>query len=152
MDFIVGTDGLCKNNQAKGGMPGSWAFAVFKTDGETYIGHKKGTSKSTTNNEMELQAIVEALHWADKHNKTIKILSDSSYCVKGLTEWYDGWVRRGWKTAKNEPVANMKLFQKAHLLLLKTNSEIEWVKGHAGHVINERADMFCNEAYLGECW
>lgn len=146
MDFLVATDGLCKNNQAQGGQKGSWAFVVFK--GSEYVGHKKGTNASTTNNEMELRAVVEALLWASKHSKSVEILSDSNYVVKGLTEWFNGWKSRGWKTAKGEPVANIELFKTAHQLLNETSSKITWVKGHAGHKENDRADMYCNEAYI----
>lgn len=146
MDFLVATDGLCKNNQAQGGQKGSWAFVVFK--GSECLGHKKGVNSSTTNNEMELTAVVEALLWASKHSKSVEILSDSNYVVKGLTEWFNGWQRRGWKTAKGEPVANIELFKTAYKLLNETGSKITWVKGHSGHKENEMADMYCNEAYI----
>ena len=149
MDFIVATDGLCKNNQAKGGQPGAWAFAVFKSDG-TYVGHKKGTNESTTNNEMELKAIHEALLWAHKHNKSIKILSDSNYCVNGLTTWYEGWVRRGFTTSSGAPVKYSEVFEECYNLLQLTRSSLEWVKGHSGNRYNEHADTLCNEAYFGQ--
>jgi ribonuclease HI len=149
MDFLVATDGLCKNNQAQGLQKGSWAFVVFQVENKEYVGHKKGVSPKTTNNEMELRAIVEALLWASKHRKKIEILSDSNYAVRGLTEWFNGWKTRGWKTSKGEPVANVELFQTAHKLLEETGSKISWVKGHAGNKENEMADMYCNEAYIG---
>jgi ribonuclease HI len=144
--MLIATDGLCKGNT--GGSPGSWAFAVFDPKSGKYIGHKKAYKAATTNNEMELTAILEALKWADKYKIKVHILSDSSYSIKCLTEWYTGWMTRGWKTSKNEPIKNLDIIREAKRLLDKTNSTIEWVKGHSGNKYNEMADTLCNEEYF----
>lgn len=145
MAIVIGTDGLCKNNQAKGGQKGTWAFSVFKDD--VLIGSKSGHDASTTNNAMEATAILEALKWANKAtNEIVTILSDSNYLVQSVNVWSKNWERNGWKTSKGEPVANKELIQgilrelKGHKLL--------WVKGHAGIKENEAADSRCNEEYI----
>ena len=147
-DFIVGTDGLCKNNQAQGGQPGAWAFVVFK--GTKKVGHRKGVRPETTNQEMELYACLEALRWASKHNIRIKILTDSKYVERGFNEWITGCKKNNWKTSKNERVKYADFWKEAEKLLQETDSLVEWVKGHSGVRENEAADMYCNEAYFNK--
>lgn len=144
MAIIIGTDGLCKNNQAKGGQKGTWAFAVF-IDG-VYKGGKSGNNPSTTNNEMELTAILEALKWAKKHNITASIKTDSNYAVNCIYKWSDNWIKNGWVNSKREPVANQHLIKP--ILESLGSCSIEWVKGHAGIEENEMADHLCNQEYL----
>lgn len=148
VDYLVSTDGLCKGNQNAGGQPGSWAFVVFDPKTGDEIGHKKGFRPTTTNNEMELYAVLEAIRWASKHKKTIHILSDSDYVVKGLNEWIKGWVRRDWKNTKGQRVKYREYWQECDKYLNETESVIEWVKGHAGNKYNEAADVYCNEVYF----
>lgn len=141
---VIGTDGLCKNNQAKGGQKGTWAFAVFM--GGVYKGNKKGHSASTTNNEMELTAILEALKWAYKHKITATIKTDSKYATQCIYSWSPAWKRNGWRNSKGEPVANQELIQQ--ILNHLGTCRVEWVKGHAGIKENEAADTLCNEEYI----
>lgn len=143
--YIVGTDGLCKNNQAQGLQKGTWAFVVF--DGNTMLGGQSGHSSKTTNNEMEAVAVLKALQWANKYNSAVTIHSDSNYVVQAITQWSKNWLKNGWKTSKGEPVANAEVFKEI-LAELRPYHHILWVKGHAGNPINEAADMRCNEEYL----
>lgn len=145
-NYVVGTDGLCKNNQKAGGQKGTWAFVVFNED-KKIIGGKSGHNPSTTNNEMEGFAILEALKWANKYRVAIQIHSDSDYMVKAITVWSNGWVRNGWKTSGGKPVANKELIQNI-LAELRPWHSISWVKGHAGNPVNEAADSRCNEEYI----
>lgn len=144
--IVVATDGLCKNNQAAGGQPGAWAFVVFA--GTENKGHKKGFKPNTTNNEMEAYAILQALTWLHKAGKPeVKILTDSNYCLRAITEWSKNWSRNGWRNSKGETVANKEIFQEI-LGLLYPGVKLEWVKGHSGNRFNEAADTLCNEAYI----
>lgn len=144
--MIIATDGLCKNNQAKGGQPGTWAFVVFKQN--KFVGYKSGHSPSTTNNEMEALAVLKALEWLHRAGKPqVTILSDSSYVVKSVLEWSPGWVSRGWKNSKGEPVANQNIFKQI-LSLLYPGVKLEWVKGHSNNKYNEAADLRCNEEFF----
>lgn len=140
--FQVATDGACKGNPG----PGTWAFVVFDQHGNKCLGHKKGHEVSSTNNVMELTAILQALAWAFKHKKAINILTDSNYCYKGITEWLPKWKANGWRTASGAPVKNAELWKKVHL----GKNTIEKVKGHSGHHMNEMADMYCNEEYINK--
>ena len=138
-DYLVSTDGACKGNPGKG----TWAFVVYSPNGNTLIGHKKGSSPNTTNNKMELTAILEALLWASKHSKRLHIKSDSSYCVKGITEWMNSWADKNWCGVKN-----VDLWQQVYNLWGSGSHKIEKVKGHSGDRHNEAADMYCNEEYM----
>ena len=110
------------------------------------LGHKKGSKLSSTNNEMELTAIVEAMAWAEKHGNTIDILTDSTYCLFGLTSWLETWKRKGWKRGTGEPVKNLELWQQ--LDSCNCVYTIKKVKGHSGNKFNDAADMYCNEEYI----
>lgn len=143
--YLIGTDGACKGNPG----PGTWAFVVFKdTHVPEMVGHKKGHKAETTNNEMELTAIVECLRWANKHKLKVEIMTDSAYCLNGITKWLEGWKARGWKTAKGSPIANQELWNMLDVLYDPSKHKFTKVKGHSGDPINEAADMYCNEEYL----
>lgn len=136
-DLVIATDGSCKGNPG----PGGWAW-VEQLSGET----RSGGATSTTNNIMELTAMIEALEYAGPQANLL-LRSDSSYVIKSLTEWAPGWRRRGWKKADGKPVANRELIQRLlDLYESRTgNTKIEWVRGHAGDAANELADKLAVE-------
>jgi ribonuclease HI len=135
--IVVYTDGACKGNPGRGG----WG-AVLRTD--NHEKHLKGGEKLTTNNRMEMTAVIEALK-ALKTDCEIDIYTDSQYVQKGVTEWLEGWKKRGWKTASKDPVKNADLWQILDVLLGNHHIRWHWVKGHAGHPGNELADALANE-------
>ena len=133
----VYTDGACKGNPG----PGGWG-AVLEFDGrerEIY-----GGEPATTNNRMELTAVIEALS-ALKRPCRVVLHTDSQYVQKGITEWINGWKARGWKTAAREPVKNADLWRKLDEVVRDHEIRWVWVKGHAGHDGNERADALANK-------
>ena len=134
------TDGACRGNPG----PGGWGVLLRIGDGDG-LKEKElwGGEASTTNNRMELTAVIEALG-ALKRPVTARVHTDSQYVIKGISEWIFGWKRNGWKTSDKKPVKNADLWQK--LDSLRTPHQIEWiwVKGHAGHPENERADALAN--------
>lgn len=126
------TDGACSGNPG----PGGWGVLL------RYGGHEKelcGGEAATTNQQMELQAAIEALKALNKPCR-ITIHSDSKYVVQGMTEWIHNWKAKGWKTAGKKPVSNLERWQQLDALAAKHNVSWEWIKGHAGHPENERAD------------
>jgi ribonuclease HI len=130
------TDGACKGNPGPGGW-GAWLKAAA---------HEKdlwGGDKLTTNNRMELTAVIEALA-ALKRTSTVALHTDSEYVRQGITTWIHSWKRRGWKTADNKPVKNVDLWQRLDALAALHRIEWHWVKGHAGDPGNERADALAN--------
>ena len=137
MDKIeIFTDGACKGNPG----PGGWGALLVAG------GHKKelfGGELNTTNNRMELKAVIEAL-LALKRPCEIVVHTDSKYVQKGISEWIHGWKARGWKTASKEPVKNVDLWQALDAAQATHRIEWRWVKGHAGHDGNERADALAN--------
>jgi ribonuclease HI len=131
------TDGACKGNPG----PGGWG-AVLEYDGterEMY-----GGEPSTTNNRMELTAVIEALA-ALKRPCRVILHTDSQYVQKGITEWINGWKARGWKTAAKAPVKNVDLWKKLDEVVRTHDIDWVWVKGHAGDEGNERADALANK-------
>jgi len=126
------TDGACSGNPG----PGGWGVLLRAGSHEKEL---CGGEKATTNQRMELQAAIEALK-ALKKRCRITIHSDSKYVVVGMTEWIHDWKRRGWKTAAKKPVANLELWQELDQLAASHEVSWKWVKGHAGHAENERAD------------
>ena len=133
------TDGACKGNPG----PGGWG--VFLKSGAT---EKElfGGERETTNNRMEMMAVIEALK-ALKRPCKVALHIDSQYVLKGITEWIHGWKAKGWKTAAKEPVKNADLWQEMDALVQAGGHDIDWrwVKGHAGHPGNERADALANK-------
>lgn len=133
---VIYTDGACKGNPG----PGGWG--VWMRAGE----HEKelwGGERSTTNNRMELTAVIEALA-SLKRTCDVTIYTDSEYVRKGMTEWIHGWKSRGWKTADRKPVKNAELWTRLDALAALHHVEWRWVKGHAGDPGNERADALAN--------
>ena len=130
------TDGACKGNPGPGGW-GAWLSAD---------GHEKelcGGEAHTTNNRMELTAVIEALA-SLKRSCTVTIHTDSEYVRKGITEWIHGWKQRGWKTADRKPVKNAELWVRLDALRELHEVHWRWVKGHSGDAGNERADALAN--------
>ncbi len=127
------TDGACSGNPG----PGGWGAILRKgaTEKELF-----GGEALTTNNRMEMMAVIEALR-ALKGPVEARVHTDSQYVQKGITEWIHGWKRRGWKTAGKEAVKNEDLWREMDRLAAQHKIEWIWVKGHAGHVENERADI-----------
>lgn len=134
---IIHTDGACKGNPG----PGGWG-AVLQAGG----GHEKelwGGEANTTNNRMELMAAIMALE-ALKRPCKVELHTDSKYVMHGITEWMRGWKARGWLTADKKPVKNAELWQRLDAARLRHDVKWRWVKGHAGHELNERADQLAN--------
>jgi ribonuclease HI len=131
------TDGACKGNPG----PGGWG-AVLEFDGrEREI---FGGEPATTNNRLELTAVIEALAALNRPCKVV-VHTDSQYVQKGITEWIRGWKARGWRTAAREPVKNADLWKKLDEAVAHHEIEWIWVRGHSGHEGNERADKLANK-------
>lgn len=133
----IATDGACKGNPGRGG----WG-AVLEYGGKER--EMFGGEASTTNNRMELTAVIEALA-ALKRPCRVIVHTDSQYVQKGITEWINGWKARGWKTAAKEPVKNVDLWKKLDEVVRTHEIDWIWVKGHAGDEGNERADALANK-------
>lgn len=134
---IIHTDGACSGNPG----PGGWG-AVLEYGG--HVKELKGGEAHTTNNKMELTAAIEALK-ALTRPVTVEIHTDSQYLRNGITGWIHGWKRNGWRTADRKPVKNAELWQALDAALQRHQVSWHWVKGHAGHDLNERADQLANE-------
>jgi ribonuclease HI len=136
--ITIYTDGACKGNPG----PGGWGalLQAGTTEKELY-----GGERETTNNRMEMMAVIQALK-ALKRPCRVTLHLDSKYVLQGLTEWLPGWKAKGWKTAAKQPVKNVDLWQELDALANGAGHEIEWrwVKGHAGNPGNERADALAN--------
>jgi ribonuclease HI len=133
---IIYTDGACRGNPGRGG----WGVILsYKaTVKELY-----GGDEDTTNNRMELMAAIQALEALTKPC-SVQLYSDSSYVLKGITEWMPNWKKRGWKTAARHPVKNVDLWQRLDTAIAQHNIEWKWVKGHSGDKGNDRADALAN--------
>ncbi|KRU21839.1 DNA polymerase III subunit epsilon [Psychrobacter piscatorii] len=134
---VAYTDGACKGNPGAGG----WGAHLIFSDGSTQDLY--GGDTETTNNRMELMGAIQALTHSS-HEQKLEIWTDSSYVQKGITEWIEGWKKKGWKTASKKPVANQDLWQQLDKLCQQRDVGWHWVKGHAGHAGNEKADELAN--------
>lgn len=131
------TDGACRGNPG----PGGWgALLRFGGEEKTLFGGQQ----DTTNNRMELTAVIEALG-ALKRPCDVTLTSDSTYVLKGIQEWMPNWKKRGWKTASKKPVKNVDLWKKLDVLIVEHKIDWQWVKGHSGHPENELADQLANQ-------
>jgi len=130
-------DGACSGNPGPGGFG-----AILR-----YGGHVKelsGGARETTNNRMEMTAAIEALRQLTRPCQ-VQITTDSQYLVKGMTEWIEGWQRKGWRNSKKEPVVNKDLWEQLLALTKAHSVQWKWVRGHDGHVENERCDQLARE-------
>ncbi len=133
---VIYTDGACRGNPG----PGGWGVIL------NYNGILKemyGAEKQTTNNRMELMAAIQALEALTKPC-SVQLNSDSSYVLKGITDWLPNWKKRDWKTAAKTAVKNEDLWRRLDSVITKHKIEWKWVKGHSGNVDNERADALAN--------
>lgn len=138
--IYIYSDGACKGNPG----PGGWGALLVKG------GHRKeisGGEANTTNNRMEMTAVIRALE-SLKHPSTVEVHTDSQYVQKGISEWMSGWKRRNWRTADGKPVKNQDLWLQLDSLSQLHRIEWKWVRGHAGHPENERADALANQGVL----
>lgn len=140
----VYTDGACSGNPG----PGGWGTVVYFTDGSVH--EMGGAAPQTTNNRMEMQAAIAALEFlaAAQPREPISLYTDSEYVMKGITQWIQGWKKKGWKTSTGKPVLNQDLWQ----VLDRLNSkQVVWryVRGHSGNTGNERCDAIARGFSLG---
>lgn len=139
MDHVeIFTDGACSGNPG----PGGWGAILRSGDTEKEL---SGSEKQTTNNRMEMMAVIAALE-ALKRPCRVTITTDSQYVMKGMTEWLAGWKAKNWKTAAKKPVKNVELWQRMDKAISQHEVEWQWVRGHQGHVENERADQLAVRA------
>jgi ribonuclease HI len=136
-ELFAYTDGACSGNPG----PGGWGALLQARDGETVVKERelKGGEADTTNNRMELLAAIAALETLERPSR-ITVITDSAYVKGGITEWLHGWKRNGWKTMSRKPVKNEDLWRRLDAAAARHDVTWEWVKGHAGHPENERAD------------
>ena len=132
----VYTDGACKGNPGEGG----WGALIVQGDTNKEI---YGGESNTTNNRMELMAVIKALSLMSSEND-VTIFTDSTYVQKGISEWIINWKRNGWKSSSKKPVKNKDLWVELDSLNASLSVNWKWVKGHAGHPENERADYLAN--------
>lgn len=133
---IIHTDGACKGNPG----PGGWG-AILQSGGKTK--ELRGGERLTTNNRMELTAAIMALEALNRPCR-VDLHTDSKYVMDGITSWIHGWKARGWKTADKKPVKNNDLWKQLDAARARHEVKWHWVKGHAGHTLNERADTLAN--------
>jgi ribonuclease HI len=134
----IWTDGGCKPNPG----PGGWSAILQFKGAEREL---SGGEAATTNNRMELTAAAEALETL-KRPCSVVVHTDSEYLKNGITRWHTGWVRKGWKNAAGDPVANMDLWRRILEAAKRHEIEWKWVRGHSGNPMNERADVLATQA------
>jgi ribonuclease HI len=134
------TDGACSGNPG----PGGWGAILVFGERENEL---KGGAAQTTNNRMELMGAISALE-ALKRPCRVDLYTDSQYLRGGITGWIHGWKRNGWRTAEKKPVKNVDLWQRLDAALKHHDVRWHWVRGHAGHAMNERADRLAREAIV----
>ncbi|MCR9087152.1 MAG: ribonuclease HI [Rhodobacteraceae bacterium] len=136
-ELFAYTDGACSGNPG----PGGWGALLVARDGETVLRERElsGGEPHTTNNRMELLAAITTLETLERPSQ-LTLVTDSAYVKDGITKWLAGWKRNGWKTAAKKPVKNDDLWKRLDEARARHDVTWEWVKGHAGHPENERAD------------
>ena len=136
-DLYAYTDGACSGNPG----PGGWGALLIARDGDKVLKTRElcGGEADTTNNRMELLAAIHVLETLERPS-TLTIITDSAYVKNGVTSWIHGWKRNGWRTSNKKPVKNVELWQRIDEAQARHDVTWEWVKGHAGHPENERAD------------
>ena len=136
-DLFAYTDGACSGNPG----PGGWGALLIARDGETVLKERElsGGEADTTNNRMELLAAINALEALERPS-TLTVVTDSAYVKGGITGWLYGWKKNGWRTSTKKPVKNEDLWRRLDDAAARHDVTWEWVKGHAGHPENERAD------------
>jgi len=136
-DLFAYTDGACSGNPG----PGGWGVLMIAREGGAVVKERElsGGEPATTNNRMELMAAISALE-ALSRPVEITIVTDSAYVKNGVTEWIHGWKRNGWRTSGKDPVKNAELWQRLDAAQARHKVVWKWIKGHAGHTENERAD------------
>lgn len=141
-DLFAYTDGACSGNPG----PGGWGALLIAKEGDTVLKERElsGGEADTTNNRMELLAAISALDALERES-TLTIVTDSSYVKDGLTKWIHGWKRNGWRTSAKKPVKNEDLWKRLDAAAARHDVMWEWVKGHAGHPENERADELARQ-------
>jgi ribonuclease HI len=140
--LTIYTDGGCHGNPG----PGGWAYVAVDKE---QIVERYGSARETTNNRMELLAVIEALRAAGTlvgRDLSIDVYTDSQYVRNGITQWIHTWIRNGWRTSAKKPVKNQDLWQELHSVESQLRVHWNWVKGHAGHVHNERCDELVQKA------
>ncbi|NBR33172.1 MAG: ribonuclease HI [Rhodobacteraceae bacterium] len=137
LELFAYTDGACSGNPG----PGGWGVLLRAIKGADIVKERtlSGGAAETTNNQMELLAAISALEALEKPSK-ITVVTDSAYVKNGVTGWIFGWKRNGWRTSNKKPVKNVELWQRLDKAAARHTVTWEWVKGHAGHPENERAD------------
>jgi len=136
-DLYAYTDGACSGNPG----PGGWGVLLVAREGDTVLRERElsGGEPHTTNNRMELLAAISALESLTR-GAAITVVTDSAYVKNGVTGWIEAWKRNGWRTADGKPVKNAELWQRLDRAQARHRVRWEWVRGHAGHPENERAD------------
>jgi len=135
--ILIYTDGACRGNPG----PGGWGAVLQFADKEKRL---YGGERETTNNRMELTAVIRALECLKDNQWPVRVVTDSKYVLQGITEWIKGWKKKGWRTASKKPVMNAELWQELDALVERFDIQWEWVKGHSGHPGNELADELAN--------
>ncbi|MFS4437938.1 ribonuclease HI [Paracoccaceae bacterium GXU_MW_L88] len=140
--FFAYTDGACSGNPG----PGGWGALLVAKKGDEIVKERElnGGAAETTNNRMELTAAIEALNALGRPT-TLTLVTDSVYVRDGVTKWLHGWKRNGWKTSQKKPVKNEDLWRALDEATQRHDIEWQWVKGHAGHPENERADQLARD-------
>ena len=141
-EIVIHTDGGCHGNPG----PGAWAY-VMEVAGRAV--ERAGAEPQTTNNRMELTAVIEALRAAeavaDSQRSAVVVYTDSQYVRNGITSWIAAWLKNGWMTASRKPVKNRDLWVTLRELDQRLHPRWEWLRGHAGHDLNERCDQLVQE-------
>ncbi|MGR3572706.1 ribonuclease HI [Brevirhabdus sp.] len=136
-ELLAYTDGACSGNPG----PGGWGALLIAREGDKVLKQKElqGGEAQTTNNRMELMAAISALESLSRASNII-VVTDSAYVKNGVSQWIHGWKRNGWKTSTRKPVKNEDLWRRLDAAQTRHTVEWRWIKGHAGHAENERAD------------